>query len=115
MLSKHIASLLGLIHAQLEETSCGLANAHHVHNVQCGIDNILSLLERSKPLVDTSEQLFRLASSYITRHDLISSTEIDVSEDAGRLRAAHEALAHFRSAVERSRPNARAKTLGLIG
>jgi hypothetical protein len=117
MLSKHVAALIGLIYAQIEETSNGLANCHHMHNVQCGIENIVSLLEPSEALVDTSAQLFRLARSYIASHDPTASnmSEADASEDAARLRAAQAALTHFRSAVEQSRPNARARTLGLMG
>jgi hypothetical protein len=45
MLSAHITSFLKLISTQLEETSRGIASSHHFHNVQCGIENILSLLD----------------------------------------------------------------------
>ena len=115
MLSAHITSFLKLIGAQLEETSRGVASAHHFHNVQCGIENILSLLEYNNDVVEKADQLSRRASSYITRHDLISSkiNDRDISEDADRLRATHEALAGFRFAVEQSQPNARVRTLGL--
>jgi hypothetical protein len=37
----------------------------------------------------------------------------DISEDADRLRAAHEALAGFCFAVEHGKPNSRVGTLGL--
>jgi hypothetical protein len=115
MLSKHIASFLKLIHAQLEETSRGVASSHHVHNVQCGIYNILSLLERNEDVVEKADQLSSRAFSYIARHDLISSkmSDGDIGEDADRLQAAHAALAGFRVAVEQSRPNSRVRTLGL--
>jgi hypothetical protein len=115
MLSTHIASFLKLIGAQLEETSRGIASIHHVHNVQCGIENILSLLEYNNDVIEKADQLGRRASNYITRHDLISSTvsDGDLSDDADRLRAAHEALAGFRFAVEHSQPNSRVRTLGL--
>jgi hypothetical protein len=115
MLSAHIASFLKLISAQLEETSRGIRSIHHFHNVQCGIANILSLLEYDNDVVEKADQLARRASSYITRHDLISGkgTDGDISEDADRLQAAHAALAGFRFAVEHSRPNARVHTLGL--
>jgi len=117
ILSKHVAALIGLIHAQIEEASRGLASSHHLHNVQCGIENIVSLLEPSKVLTDSSAQLYQLARSYIASHDPTASnmSEADASEDAARLRAAQAALTHFRSAVEQSRPNARARTLGLMG
>ncbi len=147
MLSAHITSFFNLIRAQLEETSRGVASIHHFHNVQCGIENILCLLEYNNDVVDTvsrtlglahsdwrdstaacisltkagrscaipsranerisslvekADRLSRRASSYITRHGLISSkiNDGDVSEDADRLRAAHEALAGFCFAVE---------------
>ncbi|MGA7487589.1 MAG: hypothetical protein WBW74_11715 [Xanthobacteraceae bacterium] len=115
MLSAHIASFLKLIGAQLEERSRGVTSSHHFHNVQCGIENILSLLVYNDDVVAKADQLSRRASNYIVRHDLISSkiSDREISEDAGRLRAAHEALAGFRSAVEQSQPNSRVRTLGL--
>jgi hypothetical protein len=115
MLSAHITSFLRLINAQLEETSRGVASSHHFHNVQCGIENILSLLEYDNDVIEKADQLLRQASDYISRHDLLSSTLSDgeVSADADRLRAAHDALTGFSFAVERSRPNSRVRTLGL--
>ena len=115
MLSAHITSFLKLIGAQLEETSRGVASSHHFHNVQCGIENILSLLERNEEVIEKADQLSRRASSYITRHDLSSSgsSNSGISEDADRLHAAHEALDSFRFAVEQSQPNSRVRTLGL--
>ena len=115
MLSAHITSFLKLISAQLEETSRGITSIHHFHNVQCGIENILSLLERNNEFVETADQLSRRASNYITRHGLISSTvgDSDINDDADRLRAAHAALDGFCFAVEHSRPNSRVHTLGL--
>src|SRR5216684_4435987 len=73
MLSAHITSFLKLIDTQLEETSRGVTSSHHFHNVQCGIENILSLLDYNNDVVDRADQLSRRASNYITRHDLISS------------------------------------------
>jgi hypothetical protein len=83
--------------------------------VQCGIENILSLLEYNNDVVDKADQLSRRASNYFTRHDLISSKicDRDISEDADRLLAAHQALAAFGFAVEHSQPNSRVRTLGL--
>jgi len=114
MPSAHITSFLKLINTQLKETSRGVTSSHHFHNVQCAIENILSLLEYSD-VVDRADQLSRRASNYITRHDLISSkiSDRDISEDADRLRATYEALAGFRFAVEHSQPNSRVRTLGL--
>jgi hypothetical protein len=115
MLSAHIASFFKLIGAQLEETSHGMRSIHHFHNVQCGIANILSLLEYNNDVIDKADQLASRASSYITRHDQISAkgTNGDISEDADRLHAAYAALAGFRFAVEQSRPSSRVRTLGL--
>jgi hypothetical protein len=115
MLSAHITSFLNLIGAQLEETSRGINSSHHFHNVQCGIANILSLLEYDNTVGEKADQLSRTASNYITCHDVISSKtgDGDITEDAERLNAAHEALAGFRFAVEHSQPNARVRTLGL--
>src|SRR5713226_8281589 len=115
MLSAHIASFIKLISAQLEETSRGVTSCHHFHNVQCGIENILALLEYNNDVVEKADQLSSRASSYITRHDLISSklSDRDISEDADRLRATYDALAGFRFAVEHSKPNSRVRTLGL--
>ena len=115
LLSAHITSFLKLIDTQLEETSRGVTSSHHFHNVQCGIENILSLLEYNNDVVDKAEQLSRRASNYFTRHDLISSKicDRDISEDADRLLAAHQALAAFGFAVEHSQPNSRVRKLGL--
>jgi hypothetical protein len=116
MLSAHITSFLTLIDTQLEEISRGVTSSHHFHNVQCGIENILSLLEYNNDVVDKADQLSLRASNYIKRHGLISSkiSDMDISEDADRLRATYEALAGFRFAVEHSQPNARVRTLGLV-
>jgi hypothetical protein len=115
MLSAHITSFLNLIRAQLEETSRGVFSIHHFHNVQCGIANIMCLLEHNDDVVEKADQLSRRASSYITSHDLISSkiSDGDISQDADRLRAANEALAGFCFAVGHSKPNSRVGTLGL--
>jgi hypothetical protein len=66
MLTAHITSFLKLIATQLEEASRGVTIAHHLHNVQCGIENILSLLERNEDVVDKADQLSRRASKYST-------------------------------------------------
>jgi hypothetical protein len=94
-----------LIGAQLEETSLGLHSVHHVHNIDCGIANILSLLEPNNEVGHKADQLSLKASSYISRHDLASArvSDGDGNEDADRFRAAQAALAGFRFAVERSR------------
>jgi len=115
MLAAHTASFMKLISAQLDETSRGEASPHHLHNVRCGIENILSLLELNNEIVEKADWLSRRASDYITRHDLISLKISDgtFNEDADRLRATHEALASFCSAVEHSQPNSRVRTLGL--
>jgi hypothetical protein len=115
MFSAHITSFLKLIRAQLEETSRGVTSSHHVHNVQCGIENILSLLNYGNDVIEKANQLSHQAANYISHHDLTSSKlgDGDTSEDADRLRAAYDALDAFCFAVERSRPNSRVRTLGL--
>jgi hypothetical protein len=115
MLSAHIGSFLNLISAQLEETSRGVRSNHHFHNVQCGIQNILSLLEFNDTVDEKAGHLSRTASNYFERHDLMISEAGDgeITEDADRLRAAHGALADFRIAVDHSQPNPRVRTLGL--
>jgi hypothetical protein len=83
--------------------------------VQCGIENILCLLECNEDVIEKAGQLSRRASNYITRHDLISSrvSDGDIKEDADRLTAAHKALSGFHFAVEHTQPNSRVRTLGL--
>src|SRR2546421_12059289 len=51
MLSTHITSFFSLIRAQLEETFRDVASIHHFHNVRCGIENILCLLEYNNDVV----------------------------------------------------------------
>ena len=115
MLAAHTASFLSLINTALEDISCGVASPHHLHNVRCGIENILSLLEVNNEVVEKADQLARRASDYITRHDLISLKIRDetISEDTDRLHATYVALASFSSAVEHSQPNSRLRKLGL--
>jgi hypothetical protein len=114
MLAAHTASFLKLIDTVLDDISRGVASGHHLHNVRCGIDNILALLEYNNELVEKADQLSRRAGDYITYRGLVASTIRDRTiEDVDRLRIAREALAGFRSAVEHSRPNSRVRTLGL--
>ena len=114
MLAAHTASFLKLINTALEDMSRGVVSPHHLHNVRCGIENILSLLEYNKEVVEKAEQLSRRARDYITRYDVaLNSKDAMLGEDLDRLRAAHDALAGFRSAVEHSQPNSRVRTLGL--
>jgi hypothetical protein len=51
VISSLATSFLKLISAQLEETSRGVISSHHFHNVQCGIENILSLIEYNNEVV----------------------------------------------------------------
>ena len=115
MLAAHTASFLKLINTALEDVSRGVVSPHHLHNVRCGIENILSLLEYNNEVVEKADQLSRLASDYITHHDLATSRKGDGTngEDVDRLRTVREALANFCSAVRHSRPNSRVRTLGL--
>jgi hypothetical protein len=116
MLAAHTASFLTLINTALEDISRGVASPHHLHNVRCGIENILSLLVYNNEVVAKADQLSRRACDYITYHDLVTSKISDgaIGEDVDRLRAAREALAGFRFAVEHSQPNSRVRTLGLV-
>jgi hypothetical protein len=115
MLNAHTASFLKLIDTVLEDITRGVASRHHLHNVRCGIENIVALLEYNDDLVDKADQLSRRASDYITYRDLVTSkiSEGSIGEDDSRLRIAREAFAGFSSAVEHSRPNSRVRTLGL--
>jgi len=115
MLNAHTASFLKLIDTVLEDITRGVASRHHLHNVHCGIENIVALLEYNDELVDKADQLSRRARDYITYRDLVTSkiNEGTIGEDDNRLRIAREALAGFSSAVEHSRPNSRVRTLGL--
>jgi hypothetical protein len=110
MLSAHLTSFLKLIGAQLEETARGVVSSHHVRSVECGIENILSLVEYDDGVVASAE---RRASIYITRHKECSSETTISAEDADRFRAAQDALSGFCVAIERSRPKARVRMLGL--
>ncbi len=114
MLAAHTASFLKLIDTVLDDISRGVASGHHHHNVSCGIENILALLEYNNELVEKADQLSRRAGDYIAYRGLATSKIRDWTiEDVDRLRIAREALAGFRSAVEHSRPNSRVRTLGL--
>jgi hypothetical protein len=115
MLTAHTASFLNLINTTLEDISRGVASPHHLHNVRCGIENILSLLEYNNGVAEKADQLSRRANDYVTYHDLVTSKTTDSTnrEDVDRLQAVREALADFRSAVEHGQPNSRVRTLGL--
>jgi hypothetical protein len=115
VLAAHTASFLNLINTALEDISRGVASPHHLHNVRCGIENILSLLKYNNEIVEKADQLSRRAYDYVTYHDLVTSKTGDWTdgEDVDRLRAVREALAGFRSAVKHCQPNSRVRTLGL--
>jgi hypothetical protein len=115
MLATHTASFLKLIDSVLDDISRGIASGHHLHNVRCGIENIMVLLEYNDELVQKADQLSRRACDYIKYRDTMASQIADLTPavDVGHLRIAREALAAFRSAVEQSRPNPRVRKLGL--
>jgi hypothetical protein len=115
MLETHTASFLKLIDSVLEDTARGVVSRHHLHNVRCGIENIVALFEYNDELVQKADQLSRRACDYITYCDLVTSkiSEGTIGEDDNRLRIAREALAGFRLAVEQCQPNSRVRTLGL--
>ncbi len=114
MLAVHTASL-NLINTALEDISGGVASPHHLHNVRCGIENILSLLEYNNEVIEKADQLSRRAFDYITYHALVASKTSNGTSGDGvdRLRAVREALAGFRFAVDHSQPNSRVRSLGL--
>src|ERR1700758_1134483 len=111
MLAAHTANFLNLINTALEDISRGVASPHHLHNVRCGIENILSLFEYNNEVAEKADQLSRRANDYVTYHARVTSKTIGPTsdEDVDRLRAAREALAGFRAAVEHSQPNSRVR------
>ena len=66
MLAAHTASFLSLINTALEDISRGVASPHHLHNVRCGIENILSLLKYNNEVVEKADQLLCRAYDYVT-------------------------------------------------
>jgi len=115
VLAAHTASFLSLINTALEDISRGVASPHHLHNVRCGIENILSLLKYNNEVVEKADQLSRRAYDYVTYHDLVTSKTSDWTsgEDVDRLQAVREALAGCHSAVEHGQPKSRVRTLRL--
>jgi hypothetical protein len=111
----HTASFLKLINGAIQDTSRGVASAHHLHNVRCGVANIMSILNQDNALVEKADRLVRRADDYIIYHDLVTSKTggATVGEDADRLRAVHEAIDDFHSTVECSQPNSRVRKLGV--
>jgi hypothetical protein len=111
----HTASFLKLIKSAIDDTSRGVVSAHHLHNVRCGVENIMALLEYDDDVVEKAERLARRAGDYITYHDSLTSkiSGVTVGGDADRLRAVHEAIDDFHSTVERSQPNSRVRKLGV--
>jgi hypothetical protein len=51
----HTASFLRLIDTVFDDISRGVASGHHHHNVCCGIENILALLEYNNELVEKAD------------------------------------------------------------
>src|SRR6266540_5857299 len=87
MPAAHTANFLNLINTALEDISRGVASPHHLHNVRCGIENILSLLKYNNEVVEKADQLSRRAYDYVTYHDLVTSKTSDWTsgEDVDRL------------------------------
>jgi hypothetical protein len=115
MLATYTMSFLKLIDTVLDDVSRGVASSHHLHNVRCGIENILALLECNNELFEKADQLSHRGGDYIACCGLTTFEMSDrtIGEDVDRLRIAREALSGFRTAVEHSRPNSRVRTLGL--
>jgi len=115
MVPNFMLSFLDLIESELRRASKGLTSCHYLHNVGSGIANIVDLIEYDDEIADAADHLTRMAASYINRHDAatIPVTEPETHADTDRFRTALAALAHFRTALERARPNSRVHTLGL--
>ena len=111
----HAANFLKLIDSVFEDISHGVDSRHHFHNVRCGIENILVLLEYNNEVDEKADQLSHRARDYITYRDRVASKISDeaTGEDIDRLCIARAALDRFRCAVEHSKPNSRVRTLGL--
>ncbi len=108
-------SFLDLIESELRRVSNGLSSSHYLHNVQSGIANIVDLIQYDDEIADAADHLIRMAAGYINRHDAVPVTvsEPEARADADRFRSALAALGHFRTTLERARPNARVHILGL--
>jgi hypothetical protein len=115
MLAAHTASFLKFIDSVLEDISQGIASRHHLHNVRCGIENILALLEFNNEVDERANELSRRAQDYIMYRDSLASEGEggSIGDDCDRLRIVREALDGFRFAVEHSKPNSRVRALGL--
>jgi hypothetical protein len=115
MLASYTESFLKLINSTIEDISHGVDSPHHLHNVRCGVENIMCLLEYNNEVVQRAEQLSCQARDYITYRDSVASKIGDetIVKDVDHLGAVREALAGFRFAVTQSKPNSRVRTLGL--
>src|ERR1700730_4457918 len=90
MLPAFTQGFLDSIARELQAVSKGVVSAHHVHNVQSGIMNILALLEPDEVITDASDHLARMAAVYINGRDdtPMSDVKREASGDAARLSAA---------------------------
>ena len=75
MLTAHTASFLKLIDKVLEDISRGVANDHHLHNVHCGIENILALLENNNSAVEHSRANSRVRTLGLAHVSPIATIE----------------------------------------
>ena len=84
MLASHTESFLKLINSTLEDISRGVDSPHHLHNVRCGVENIMCLLEYNSEVVQKADQFSRQACDYIKHHDFVASKNRDgtIVEDA---------------------------------
>ena len=115
MVPNFTLSFLDLIESELQRASNGLSSSHYLHNVRSGIANIVDLIQYDDEIADAADHLIRMAAGYIDRHAAIAATvgEPEARADADRFRSALAALARFRAALERARPNSRVRILGL--
>ncbi|HYK78291.1 MAG TPA: hypothetical protein VEU95_01625 [Micropepsaceae bacterium] len=115
MIPTFTAGFVGSIKRVLVEASKGIASSHHVHNVQAGIANVLSLLQHDDEINAAADRLSQTAADYLNRHGIASTTTIEQEKraDIDRFDAAQDSLAAFCASLERGRPNSRVRTLGL--
>jgi hypothetical protein len=86
MLASHTESFLKLINSTLEDISHGVDSPHHLHNVRCGVENVMCLLEYNSEVVKKADQFSRQACDYIKHHDFVASKNRDgtIVEDTDR-------------------------------
>jgi hypothetical protein len=99
VLAAHTASFLKFINTVLEDTSRGVASPHHLHNVRCGVENIMSLLKYNDDVVEKADQLSRRACiRVVPGAGLVHEARGNASSDHVRLMALEMASIWLRRA-----------------